>query len=136
MKSSLIKSACIVIAIIFVFNMLAYQFYWYTAITWFDMLMHTLGGLFLGLASASLFSRQLVRRNTWQVAVIVLSWVIIIGFGWEVFEYVVQFLIKGVHLADIPDSISDMLCDIAGGIISCYFVLHAKKRYTIHNDNT
>jgi hypothetical protein len=62
--------------------------------------------------------------------VTVLLFVLIVGIGWEFFEYGVQNLIKGSpQLANIPDSIKDVLMDIIGGKIASFFVLRVIKRY-------
>ena len=51
------------------------------------------------------------------------------GLAWEYYEYVVQFYIKNVHLADVPDSIGDLSADMLGGILGTSFVIAYKKRY-------
>ncbi len=61
--------------------------------------------------------------------VTILLFVLILGFGWEVFEYVVQSVIKGTQLANFSDSIKDMFMDLLGGVIASYFVLRRLKRY-------
>ena len=58
----------------------------------------------------------------------------IVGLGWECFEYIVQNLIKGGQLANLPDSAKDMVMDILGGSISSIFVLRTLKRYNRRND--
>lgn len=136
MKHSLSKKACLLVISILILHLLAYQFYWYASMWWFDMLMHTLGGVFLGLIGGVLLSRYISSAHTATIFGTILLFVFIVGFGWEVFEYVVQALIKTTSIANIPDSISDLLCDLSGGVISIYFVLRAKKRYNTGNANS
>lgn len=118
---------------IFLLNLIANALYWYTAIAWFDMVMHTLGGIFLGFGVASFLFDRFRNKKDLSVFLIIAAIVLVVGLGWEGYEYLVQFLVKGVHLADIPDSISDLYCDITGGAIASLFVLFDKRRYNESN---
>lgn len=119
------------VAVIFVVNLLAYQFYWYSSIWYFDMIMHAAGGIFLALFIGGLAHREIKSLGWWNTIVIVLLAVFVIGLLWEWYEYIVQWLTKPVPFADIDDSISDLICDMVGGILGSIFVLRAKKRYTV-----
>jgi hypothetical protein len=129
MKKRLIRKALSIVVGLFLFNLLAYQFYWYASIFWYDMVMHTAGGVFLALLLGSHFHKQLYKMTMKESIVVLLLGVFIIGLGWEYFEYIVQVIVKPVSFADFADSISDVICDMIGGIIGTYFVIHAKKRY-------
>lgn len=92
--------------------------------------MHTLGGLFLAMFGATIFSEKIKQNSQTYTFLLLSSIVFFIGFGWELFEYIVQFTIKGsVQLANIPDSVSDMVCDVIGGVLGFFFVLIQKRRY-------
>jgi uncharacterized membrane protein YoaK (UPF0700 family) len=129
MRQKLIKTALLLVIAIFVFNVMAYAFYWYASVWWYDMAMHTAGGLFLALLAGAVFERHILSHDKWRSIVLILLTVFIIGLSWEYFEYVVQFFIKSVSLAAVTDSVSDLICDMVGGIIGAIFVLHEKKRY-------
>ena len=129
MKKTLWKYAAYLVVFIFVLNMIAHFFYWYVSIAQFDMWMHTLGGVFLALFAGALWSRKVSRLSIGHTIAFVLGFVIVVGVGWEVFEYIVQYLIKGSVLAHFADSVSDLVCDIVGGVIGLCFVLRAKARY-------
>ena len=95
--------------------------------------MHTIGGVFIAVLAAMFFWSHIEHLGWRDSAVALLLIVLIIGLAWEYYEYIVQYFIKDVHLADINDSITDMMCDMFGGIIGTAFVLRAKKRYnTVH----
>lgn len=110
-------------------NSVANAFYWYVSIPWFDMFMHTLGGVFVALLGGAFLARRLVELTPRELFITVALFVFIIGLGWEYYEYIVQFYIKNVHLADVSDSISDLICDMIGGSIGSLFVIRAQKRY-------
>jgi hypothetical protein len=135
MNKSLFRAACTVVVFIWCINMLANAFYWYSAMWWFDIPMHVLGGVFLALVAGALWFDRLVRLAPHDALVILLLFVVIVGLGWECFEYGVQALIKGKQLAHVPDSIKDLLMDTIGGTIGAYFVLRTVKRYNTAHAN-
>lgn len=114
---------------IFALNTAAIAFYWYASMFWFDMLMHTLGGVFVALLGGALFTRTFRTLGWREIMITNLLFIFIIGLGWEFYEYIVQFWIKGINLASISDSISDVICDMTGGILGTYFVILIKRRY-------
>lgn len=133
MRKRLFFTAFVLVGLLFLFNLMANAFYWYTSIFGFDKIMHFFGGVFLAFLVCALRPRPLespVGRSIIKVAFIVF----IIGLGWEFFEYGVQFLIKGVHLADPIDSVGDLIFDVVGGIIGTFFVILEKKRYNSTNE--
>lgn len=134
MKKTLIRNALSIVTALFLFNLLAYQFYWYVSISWYDMAMHFAGGVFLALLIGAHFHKRFRTLETKEIIVTTLLGVFIIGLGWEYFEYVVQIMLRPVPFADISDSISDVICDMTGGIVGTYFVLRAKKRYNREHD--
>lgn len=130
MYKRLIIIACFFGLTLFSLNALANKFYWYVSIPSFDMFMHTLGGVFVSItATALLKKRGYSNVKNRDLLIIILLFVFIVGLGWEYYEYIVQFYIKGVQLAVLQDSISDLICDMAGGVIGFIFVILAKKRY-------
>lgn len=129
MYRRLIIFSAILGSILFTFNFIANKFYWYTSITPFDMYMHTLGGIFVAVVAGAFLSKDTIFADNKKLFIILSLFVFIVGLGWEYYEYIVQFYIKGVHLADLNDSISDLLCDMLGGVIGFFFVLIFKKRY-------
>lgn len=134
-QKRLASISLLIIVLMITLNTLATMFYWYASILWYDMMMHILGGVFLAVFTAALFAHYVLRSSGIQIITTVLSVVLIVGLGWEFFEYIVQYSIKGsAQLASVPDSISDMVCDMFGGILGVYFVLMLKRRYNENND--
>lgn len=129
MHKKLLLSACFLVLFIWLVNTSANYFYWYSAMWWFDIPMHIMGGMFLSLFGGALFFRKLRDLSNKEALVTILLFALIIGLGWEVFEYIVQTIIKGQQLANIPDSIKDMVMDLLGGLFTSFFVLRSIKRY-------
>lgn len=93
---------------------LAFSLYW--TIGWYDYMMHFLGGFivavlvfwFLGLGEKSL-------KSFW----IVFALVIIIGVGWEIFEYLNDLTFSTQTYA--LDTTLDILMDALGGIVAYWW---------------
>ncbi len=134
-RNILAKKSLILILLVSGLHFLAEVFYWYVSIWWFDNLMHFLGGLFLAFFSATIFYKYLKDKNNRKIFFSIMFFVILIGLGWELFEYAVQYFIKGSHrLADITDSFFDMIFDILGGALGILFVLKEKSGYNIRHE--
>ncbi len=111
-------------------HMAATVFYWYASISWYDMFMHALGGIFLAVFTAAFFMRHIRALDAFETTVTLLLAVLVLGALWEYFEYGVQYVIRGsAELASVSDSVSDLVCDMLGGMVGTYFVLRLKKRY-------
>jgi uncharacterized protein YacL len=120
MRKKLLNKIAILIVLIFIVNLLAMQFFWYSSVWYFDMPMHFSGGVFLGLLIAFLFHMQTMRnisvsfsRKLWTTVL----FVFIIGFGWEVFEVIVDKFISH-NPQNILDTMSDMFFDLSGGVVA------------------
>lgn len=113
---------------IFFVNTLAINFYWYSLVWWFDMPMHFLGGLWVGLASSFvwLYSGWIVppKAITRTTILAIFFSIFLIGFLWEIYEFIVQYMIPhGGVLASPLDSLSDIFFDCAGGVTALLYVL-------------
>lgn len=127
MQKKLYRLSLFFVSFIFIINFLANKFYWYFAITWFDMLMHFLGGVFISIFAISLFYKKFSESSFKKFITLVLISVLLIGLAWELYEYVVEYFIRDVDLATIPDSFSDLLFDISGGLVGAAFVWNKIK---------
>lgn len=109
-------------------------FYWYSSISQFDMLMHTLGGVFIAVWGSALLYPLLKDQKPILWLIILMALTIVIGFLWEVFEFSVQGLVQVETLANIPDSLSDMVFDMIGGVIGTLFAIWRMKRYNASHE--
>ncbi len=129
MYKKLVGYAALVGIGIFLINTLAHVFYWYVSIWWFDMLMHTIGGVFVAFVCSMITFKQIESLPFRELFIVIALMVFIVGLAWEYYEYVVQYYVRGVQLASIPDSVSDLICDMIGGSLGALFVIWTKKRY-------
>jgi hypothetical protein len=48
---------------------------------------------------------------------------LVVGFGWELYEYAVQMIIPGAEIASPLDSLSDLFFDTAGGLVAALYIV-------------
>lgn len=113
-RKKLAKRLIYLIFFILVVNFLANKFYWYSAISYFDMFMHFLGGFWLGLFFLYLFP----TKENYSIFILkMLLFILLIGVGWEVFEILVNdVLVKNPF--NYLDTISDIFFDLFGGVMA------------------
>jgi len=111
------------IAIAFL-NQIAFEKFLYWRFWWFDIMMHFLGGLCISLAvlwfyfySGFFKSEFFDKKNKTNILFISVEVVLIIGCGWEIFEFFVG------SIGDLPDTIKDLIMDSVGAILAAEFFL-------------
>lgn len=131
---SLLRTTGISIWILFALSYLAIRFNIYYTFTWFDTLMHFLGGAVSALVVYSILMRlrvQLPSRTVsffWLLVVCVIG----VGFAWEVVEYVVNYYIP-TYTFDPLDTTIDIIADTVGAMGATAFIMKHKKRHTYGN---
>lgn len=118
-RKKLFKHLTYLIFFILVVNFLANKFYWYSSVWYFDMIMHFLGGFWIGLAFFYLFSP---KNNSVSSVFKILFLVLFVGIGWEVFEIFVNNTIVQ-NPFNALDTISDVFFDLAGGAFAMFYFL-------------
>ena len=102
---------------------MAEKFYWYSAVWYFDMIMHFSGGLWVGLTAIWLLFGQ---KSYLDLSFIlkILSSVLLIGICWELFEIIFYNYIAQ-NPFNILDTVSDLFFDLVGGLFA---ILYFGKR--------
>ncbi len=124
-KKSLPLSLLALILFIAVVNGLANEFSWYWRIPWFDMPMHFLGGLWLGLVALWWYTRDVVL-TTFRMFTISLLTVLVIGILWELFEFSMDTFIIISEQNSVFDTITDIIFDIIGGLVAVVYFIFKK----------
>lgn len=112
-------SAAVAAVLILVLELIASKLTLYYVWPWFDILMHTLGGMTVALALIAAVEgyTNWMPRSLPAKAGFVAGGVIIVGLLWELFEYVLDLWL-GVNLQpSIPDTIADLLFDTVGALV-------------------
>jgi hypothetical protein len=122
-KKFLIKIV-ILMFLIFIADRVGTMFYWYYTIWWFDMLMHFLGGVWVGLFFLYVFYN---KNKFLEQFLIILSCVLLIGVFYELFEvYVHNYIARDPF--NILDTTSDIFFDLAGGVFALLYFLKKNRQ--------
>ena len=96
----------------------ANKFYWYNLIWYFDMIMHFLSGIWVGLFFLYVFNTDHFDLRSFLKIVCM---VLLIGVAWEIFEFIVNNVIGRVPFDPI-DTLSDIFWDILGGSVAVFYL--------------
>lgn len=124
-RKKLAKILISLILFLLLIQILATKFFWYYSMWYFDMPMHFLGGLWSGLFLIWLLSyKDLSNEPKVKLIFKILFGVLLIGIGWEVFEFSANnFFARDLFVANPLDSISDIFFDLSGGVVAILYYL-------------
>jgi hypothetical protein len=122
----------ILVCIIFAMHVTAIFLHLYWTLWWYDIILHFLGGAFIGFLilwlrfSSGYFGAQLKSSET-SLLFFVLIVTLAIGIGWEVFERLLgnTWSIEGYYL----DTALDIMFDLLGSISA---FLYFRSKYLHH----
>lgn len=131
-RTYLLNAIAVLVCVIATLHFLAINYYLYWMFWWYDIIVHFLGGVFVGLLALWLryFSGYLGAHAVpalSQVLLFVGVSVLVIGVGWEVFEWVTgeTFRAEGYW----QDTIVDVVLDLLGGFVATGFFQRSHKIY-------
>jgi hypothetical protein len=114
MRKTLPPFIALVVVLLAVLHYAAVVFYLYWVYWWFDIMMHFLGGISIGLFLYWFFYRSAIvsppRMSFWAFIV---GGTILIGVAWEIFEYVMHFTYTSRE-SYVLDTSLDLLMDVLG----------------------
>lgn len=113
-KKSFIRLA-LVVFFIFLLNFIGSKLHWYYSVWYYDIVMHTLGGLWIALVIFWLYPVKIKNEFTKHIFFVLLG-VLMIGILWEFFEIFVNETIAK-NPFNFFDTISDIFCDLTGGVL-------------------
>ena len=115
-----------------VLNTIAYRYSLYWSLWWFDIGMHFLGGVLIGLLFVwimqFLFSTHARALSLTNTLIVVLT----VGIVWEVFEFVVGARVFE-HTAYVIDTTLDLVMDLVGAL-GAYFLFRFLRSFR-HSQN-
>ena len=113
---------CLTLGAIFLLHIAAIYFHWYWTVTWFDIVMHFIGGAWVGIVTLLVFAE---RASASRAFVYALLGALIVGLLWELYEYAagVTFSLSAYPI----DTTRDLIMDVVGGG-AAFFLL--RDRYT------
>lgn len=129
MKKELFIFDIVLLIFIASLNQIAISFHLYWLVWWFDILMHFLGGLWVGLSalwfvyfSDFLKFFEYNKRNIFLISLIT---TIVVGLGWEVFEFIIEVDFSNGYW---KDTIQDLIMDTIGAITASIILINFYKK--------
>lgn len=124
------------IVVIFFVHVMATINYWYWLIGGLDLVMHLLGGLFIGSSTLYIYyqSRYIEPKHFSSLFVffLVLTATAFVGVLWEFFEFIIDQYVTAVSYLSfsggVQDTLSDLLADLIGSIIAGLIFIATWKR--------
>lgn len=106
---------------IFLVNFFALKFYWYSLIWYLDIMMHFLGGFWIGLFFLYIFSRGKQLSFNLNLLFKLLLMGFLIGLLWELYEFYLN-IVAGTSF-NLNDTLSDLFFDLLGIAVSLFYFL-------------
>lgn len=129
-KTSLFKTAAILLFIIALMHFVGVKFYLDWFYWWYDMVLHFLGGVVVGMFSL-VFIKKTVDLSTWTNNKIITRAIfstLVIGLLWEVFELSVGTASFSDGMAYVTDTSSDLILDIVGSFFGSLYGIKIWKK--------
>ena len=131
MKSSSLYAALVLAIAVYILHTAAIAHHFYFMYWWYDVMMHFLAGIALGFSAYwGLFRSGIIFKTEKSAKFIILSVllpVMVVGVGWEIFEYVNDIAgptFEGYAL----DTTNDLLLDACGSVLAA-LIASRKKRH-------
>ena len=120
-KKRHLKHLVLLMFFIFLADLVAKYFYWYSSLWYFDMIMHFLGGLWVGMFFIYVFltRKELPMALRFSLKIILL--VLVVGVLWEFFEFYIN--VVSATTFEWRDTLSDVIFDLLGGLVSIFYFM-------------
>ena len=120
-KSTILITSLCFAALLWTLNQIALVFYFYWTLAWYDIMMHFLGGLTIGVFLICIFRIANIRTRSFLTIFLLAMF---ISVDWEIFEYVNDIIDPTENYA--MDTAYDLVMD-ALGITAAYLLTNARK---------
>jgi len=106
--------------ILSILDRIAFRYFLYWRLSWFDIVMHLIGGLAVGLLSGWAYLEQIQKSEekkviSWRgILVFNLSFAVVVTILWEFFELWADRIVRFSPL----DSLKDVLVGIIGSLLA------------------
>lgn len=111
--------AALLSAALFTLHFLALKFFLYWHYSWFDLLVHALGGMIVGLLASFFLSRSHKEISRKPKYLIVIFIALAVSVIWEYFEVAIGATFAGENY--VSDTLFDLVMTIAGAFVALYF---------------
>jgi len=122
----------ITIWILLVLHLIAMKFHLYWLFDWFDILMHGLGGIVVGLFMAALLVKvkPVLKKHLGLFIFLILAGTVLVGLLWESLELFLDLYMKTtIHQPSVSDTILDLIMDGAGALVASVLAVVTIQKY-------
>lgn len=84
---------------------------------------HFFGGFFVSVIVYYVFIASLTKLDWYLIAMFLIGTVCIAAVGWEGFEWILSRITGSPYQVDVDNTMEDLFVGLAGGIVSCPFLL-------------
>ncbi|OGI64849.1 hypothetical protein A3H53_04735 [Candidatus Nomurabacteria bacterium RIFCSPLOWO2_02_FULL_40_10] len=123
-RKRLLKILAYLIFFILIVHFAANKFYWYYSLWYLDVIMHFLGGIWIGILYFYIFPS---KESSLNAVFKMLFFILAIGIGWEMFEMLVNDVIAK-NPFDYLDTFSDIFFDLFGGLCAILYLHPWRKK--------
>jgi len=132
--------------VVFIFLLHSFALYYslYWRIWWFDNVLHFLGGAWLAFVAAwfVFYSKKAkdIRLPFPVFLLVAVSFAALVGVGWEIFEFCVDFLtgkgaVAGFNQIGLQDTMGDLFFDLLGGLLAGLAFIKGFKKELKKNES-
>lgn len=118
-QKRLLKHLTFLMFFIFLANFFILKFYWYSLVWYLDIIMHLLGGLWVGLFFLYILSRRSRLYFSTSLVLKLVFYSLIVGIIWELYE--LRLNIISSTSFNLGDTLSDILFDLLGLVVSLFY---------------
>jgi glycopeptide antibiotics resistance protein len=107
------------VAVLGVLQQLAFAYYLYWRFSWYDILMHFLGGVVVGAVYLWVVRYELPAFfKKYETFFYVFAFSLLVGILWEIFEYYVGIDREFSYAVRRIDTVVDLIMDVSGATLS------------------
>lgn len=137
-RKRLLKHLVFLMFFLFLANTVAIKLNWYSLIWYFDIIMHILSGLWVGMFFLYVFERKESRPLDVAMFLKVFFATLAIGLLWEVYEFYLYQYLSQIPF-DSVDTVADLFNDVLGSSIAFFYfskliMLSSQNKLKYYND--
>lgn len=137
-RKRLLKHLVFLMFFLFLANTVAIKLNWYSLIWYFDIIMHILSGLWVGMFFLYVFERKESRPLDVAMFLKVFFATLVIGLLWEVYEFYLYQYLSQIPF-DSVDTVADLFNDVLGSSIAFFYfskfiMLSSQNKLKYYND--
>lgn len=115
-----------------ILHLLAMKFHLYWIFSWFDIMMHGIGGITVGFFVGAVLVRikSILIEHAGLLLILIITGTIFIGLLWESLEFILD-IYMGTHLyqPSVGDTILDLVMDGVGALVAGLVTIKIIKKY-------